>query len=136
MQTLGTPIPPMGAHLREDGSEAWAQGPRDPRSTPPCDGLQAFPMPGILYMCGAKECKVWKIMFSAAPSGFQVDFTEEAHHLKLSPAVGFPLVISTISDAEMTGPWKTAAEQVVTCILFRIFPALGTKSHRYVDRCT
>ena len=44
------------------------------------------------------------------PAGFQTDFLEEAPGLKLSPAVRFPLAISTISDAELTGPLKTAAE--------------------------
>ena len=58
-----------------------------------------------------------------------VDFTEEAFSLKLSPAVRFPLVISTVSDAEMTGPLKTAAEQVVTYAVSKISYALCTISH-------
>ena len=65
---------------------------------------------------------------------FGVDFTEEALSLKLSPAVRFSLVISTISDAEMTGPLKTAAEQVVTCAVSKISYALCTISHWFRDR--
>ena len=63
-----------------------------------------------------------------------VDFTEEAFSLKLSPAVRFPLVISTVSDAEMTGPLKTAAEQVVTYAVSKISCALCTISHWFGGR--
>ena len=82
--------------------------------------------------------EIWKIIFSVCSfflfCFLGVDFTEEAFSLKLSPAVRFPLVISTISDAEMTGPLKTAAEQVVTYAVSKISYALCTISHWFGDR--
>lgn len=77
-----------------------------------------------------KNVRFGELFSPGTPSGFQVDFIDETPGLKLSPAVRFPLVISTISDAELTGSLKTATEQVGTYILLKMFHALSTKSHR------
>ena len=79
-----------------------------------------------------KLFSLWALSFFSVFLG--VDFTEEALSLKLSPAVRFSLVISTISDAEMTGPLKTAAEQVVAYAVSKISYALCTISHWFRDR--
>ena len=71
-----------------------------------------------------------KLFSLGSSSGLQVDVIEEAHGLKLSPAVRFPLAISTVSDAEMTGPLKTTTEQVVGYTLSKIVRALSPVSHR------
>lgn len=80
-------------------------------------------------MTGRVGKEIWKIIFSVCSfflfCFFGVDCTEEALSLKLSAAVRFSLVISTISDAEMTGPLKTAAEQVVTYAVSKISYALS-----------
>lgn len=64
-----------------------------------------------------------------------MDFTEETHDLTWSPAVTLPLVISTASGAETSGPSKTQRD---TCTLRSVhsLPALSAVAHRYVDGYT